>query len=196
MRWRVHALAVAAVFAFPLWTMAKLGRVAQSPEPVAAPGFTLRANPRWLDQINAVLATIGDIAVAEIPSSASITEYLANRCGGHVPRVESTEKTEEGRLRIRFVPCLRIVRNARVKAVPGSTLEGIAVRNGLAANAASSLEVMPSTRARPDPATLYPGDVVVVPQLPLWTDVSITRPALATRAAFIAALAKAVGCES
>lgn len=171
---------------------------AQPSSQVAAPAFVVRANPEWADKINAALAKVAEPIEAEIARDLDAQALVAERCGSSAASRVETEPMSEQSVKIRFAPCLRFVRNARISVERGDTLEGIAVRNGLAPSAASTLQVSPGgTQAfgairKTD--ELHVGDVVVVPQLPLWTDLRAKQGTVTNRNSFVDAIAAAVDC--
>src|SRR4029079_1880408 len=133
---------------------------------------------------------------------------LAHRCGGRQPR--QLEAAADG-TELAFAPCLRSTLEAKARALPGDTLEDIAVRNGLLPGAAETMRVIPHALAaasgRPRahaiqpkrvqrraqaiaPKRLQVGDVVVMKELPRWTDFRVRAEVAAGRAELVDALAE------
>src|SRR4029079_5000786 len=122
---------------------------------------------------------------------------LAHRCGGRQPR--QLEAAADG-TELAFAPCLRSTLEAKARALPSDTLEDIAVRNGLLPGAAETMRVIPHALAaesgRPRaqviaPKRLQVGDVVVMKELPRWTDFRVRAEVAAGRAELVDALAEA-----
>ena len=163
------------------------------------PTFTVRANPRWAAQINDVLGEVGEWIETTIPVGASVDAYLNRWCGGLKPvRIESQRR--ETATTLRFSPCVRVKRNAEIPVTAGDTLEGLAARNGLSRAESTTLKVKPAgqpTQSRAiDPAALRAGDIVVVPAMPRWTQVTTRSEKTPDRAAFVAAIAKKLTCAA
>ena len=118
--------------------------------------------------------------------------------------LESHRSTEEagvsdgGQQKIRISPCIRVRRDVEVEVTTGDTLEGLAIRHGLPPTAANRLKVMSSNDPSPtrltNPESLKVGDIVLVPEVPIWTNVVAKPHVAADRAAIVAALASALQC--
>lgn len=163
-----------------------------------SPAFVLRVNPHLAPEINEVLARTAQRAEVVIPAGQTAEEYLAQVCGGHSPAYEVAEAGTSA-TKVRAAPCARIKQNLQIEVTAGDTLEGLAVRNGLPRTAAAHLKVIPSgeSKARPTkPENLKIGDLVVIPEAPLWTHVVMNPEVVADRAALVSALASSLKCRT
>lgn len=176
---------------------------ADSSEPIAQPpnagppAFALRVNPRWAREINDILASVAQPTEVVIPPGQSAAKYLGRICGTRTPAYKTLETTGTGVTKALVAPCARITLDVHIRVVAGDTLERLALRNGLSIGAAKHLKVIPSRESKPRitiPETLETGDVVVFPEVPLWTHI-VTKPGvIANRETLIAALASKLKC--
>lgn len=167
--------------------------------PAGPPAFTVRVNPKWAADINEVLGELGEWIEITVPAGTAASGYLKQFCGGRTPAHFESTQSDTG-TKIRFSPCARLKRDVEIRMTAGDTLEGVAARSGLARTDATKLKVksaIQSEQSEPvDPTKLRAGDVVVVPELPLWTQVTAKAEKVADRAAFIAAIALKLKCAS
>ena len=156
--------------------------------------FTLRVNPKWAARVNTVLARIAEPIEGTIVCGAIAQDYIALRCGGYNLPNSFTEEPLPGGAgtKIRFAPCVRIKRDTEIKAAPGNTLEGIVVRHGLNPTAVQNVLRIPKRNA----SDLQVGDIVKLPETPLWTDINTKPNIVADKAALMSVLAGLFDCGS
>ncbi|WP_083930276.1 S8 family serine peptidase [Methylovulum miyakonense] len=154
--------------------------------------FTLRVNPKWAAQVNAVLARISKPVEGIIASGETAQEYLTKRCGGyHLPNLVSSEPLPNGAgTKISFAPCIQIKNNSKIKVKKGNTLEGIVVSRGLKPDAVKKVLLNSDQKA----TDLQIGDIVKLPEMPLWTDISTIPESVTNRDDLISKIAEAIDC--
>jgi hypothetical protein len=181
-----------------LFQMLAGGQDVPGPPPAA---FVLQAGSRWAKEIDQVLAGVAMPTNVVVPAGRSADEYLAQFCAGKELAARSATRTDaRGRIVVLAAPCVRVRRNVKVEVTAGDTLEGLAVRHGLPRTAASELKVLPgSTVPAAHPRSgesLKIGDVVVIPEVPVSTNVVVNPALIADRASLVAALARALRCQN
>jgi len=158
--------------------------------------FTLRVDPRWAPEVNAVLREMAEPIEVDAASAERVTSALARQCGAAFP-LHVDPAPGETSTKVRLAPCVRFLPRAEVTARPGDTLEGIAVRSGLSPAAAEKMAVQKGGETDPEqipPESLDVGDAVVVERLPRWTPI-VARPGV-DRESFVRALAKRLSCDT
>ncbi len=189
------------LLAVPLASLCLIGLVRslaqESPRegaPQAATTFVLRVNPEWADRVNAVLKRVAHPSDIALPAGMTPGDLVQRLCAGHA--VDSPAPVENEPGKIRLSPCVNIATGVKVTVQRGNTLEGIAVRNGLPASAGPSLKVTrPNATHAMIPGALQPGDVVSIPEVPLWTTVAVRDELIKDRKSMVDAIAAAVNCK-
>lgn len=184
---RALALAIAAA-------AAAMAAPQQEHAPLLAPAFSVRANPEWASAVNRALAEIAQPVEAKVPDGMTPTQFVQRLCGG---RPATVLQAQDGL--VHFAPCVRIDLNVSVSVTKGDTLEGLAARSGLPRTAATRVTIVPNGATAPVAATasgtaLFEGDTVLIPQVPLWTQVIGKPNVIAGREAFVRALARHLSC--
>lgn len=163
-----------------------------------APAYVLRATSRWASVINEVLSRVAEPLEIAVPLDRTPAEHLSTVCAGKPPKYQDAGVSGRGQQRVRISPCIRVRRDVEVTVTEGDTLEGLAIRHGLPVTAADRLKVKSTDDSSPihltDPQNLKVGDKVVVPEVPIWTNVVAKRDVAADRAAIVALLAAALDC--
>ena len=160
----------------------------------AATTFVLRVNPKWADRVNAVLKRVAHPNEVALPAGMTPDDLVQRLCAGHAVDTPLPVEDEPGKIRIS--PCVHIATGVKVTVRGGNTLEGIAVRNGLPASAGPDLKVTRPDATRPvTPGTLRAGDVVSIPEVPLWTTVAVRDELIKDRKSMVDLISAAVSCK-
>lgn len=159
--------------------------------PKRAPTFVLRVNPRWADRVNAVLKRVANPSEFTVPPGMTPAALVQSLCGGHAVDSPTPVADEPGKIRI--APCVHIATRVKVTVRPGNTLEEIAIHNGLP-TAAGMKVTRPNTMQPVSPTALRAGDVVSIPEVPLWTIVAVRDELIKDRKSIVDAIGAELKC--
>jgi hypothetical protein len=172
---------------------------AQVPPTQGVSKFAVRSDLSNADAVNAVLAQVAEPLLVHIDDDTNPEAATAERCGGRTPKLLGIEVRPgpDGRQQFaRISPCAKQIRNARIKARSGDTLETIAVRFGMRPSSTATLKVIRVTpqNQRPAGKALTPGDIVVAALAPDWTYFTARPGTVSDRSSLVGMVAAAMGC--
>lgn len=163
--------------------------------PAAQTTFSVRADPSVAARVDRVLAAVAEPVTVTLRDDQTAADYLRGLCGARAPALLPPGPEDAEARKIRFTPCVRQRTNVQVKVRPGDTREALAVRLGLRATAAGTLQIASADGApRPRGAALMLGDTAVAPVVPAWTSFTARPGTLATADDLVAALSAALDC--
>ena len=140
--------------------------------------FSIRADPSLAGKVNQILEEVAAPTVTSLPEGSDAKAFMTTICGGITTPTLLSLVTPAGTSErvARHTPCLRVTRDRKVPVREGNTLYSLAVRNGLSSDWISRFKTIRDEKiVKAGPTQIRPGDFVLIPQVPLWTNL-VTRP--------------------